>query len=79
MGDEPIDPLDALLAEMGIDDYNSIILDFSNLPEDYEARALEFSSFEEALLFLHDIGVLDFAGIYETEDGYGVAIRDTSE
>lgn len=76
---EPVDPLSALLDEFGIDSFESIVLDFSNLPEDYESRALEFSSFEEALYFLHDIGVLGFSGIYETEDGYGIAIRDTSE
>lgn len=76
---EPVDPLSALLDEFGIDSFESIILDFSSLPEDYESRALEFSSFEEALYFLHDIGVLGFSGIYETEDGYGIAIRDTSE
>lgn len=80
MGDsEPRDPLQGLLDELGIESFESIILDFSQLPDDYEARALEFATFEEALYFLNDIGVLGFSGVYETEDGYGIAIRDTSE
>lgn len=73
------DPLSHLLDEFGIDSYESIVLDFANLPEEYESRALEFATFEEALYFLHDIGVLGFSGIYETEDGFGIAIRETSE
>lgn len=77
--EEPRDPLEQLLDDFGIDSFESIILDFANLPEEYDTRALEFSSFEEALYFLHDIGVLGFSGIYETEDGYGIAIRETSE
>lgn len=77
--DEPRDPLQALLDEFGIESLESISLDFANLPKDYEARALEFATIEEALYFLYDIGVLGFSGIYKTDGGFGVAIQPCTD
>lgn len=74
---EPPDiDVQSLLREMGIDGYEGIIVDFNDInPE--ELRGQRFDTLDEAIIFLHEIGVLNFGSVVEMDDGtYGVTIDD---
>lgn len=59
----------------GIQDWDEIIVDFSKVGPG-ELRGDRFSTLEEAVVFLFDLGVLEFGGVvyYQDVDLYGVAI-----
>lgn len=70
--------LRGILDELGIDSIDKILIDI----EDADLSALRgvvFDDLQSAILYLYDLGVLDFSGIVEIDDGeYGVIIPDDS-
>lgn len=65
----------ALLDELGFQDIGDIIVDFEGA--DLSAlRGDRFSSAEETLVFLYDIGIIDFSDIVyiEEEELYGYLV-----
>lgn len=83
---EPQDPeekesgvdVSSLLREVGIDGYEQILLDITNVDPN-ELRGQRFDTIEEAIVFLYDIGVLSFAGLVEFDDdtyGYLIQYKD---
>lgn len=68
----------ALLAELGISDAKEVIIDFSNVENPEDIRGIRFTSFEDAINFLINIGVLQFSDVVLLDDGlFGVLVGDS--
>lgn len=72
--------LEELLGVYGIKDFNEITINFTNDIDPTELRGDRFATLAEAIMYLHDIGVLGFSNIvyYEDEDLYGARIPPES-
>lgn len=72
--------LEELLGVYGIKDFNEVTINFTNDINPRELRGDRFATMAEAIMYLHDIGVLGFSNIvyYEEEDLYGARIPETS-
>lgn len=67
-----------ILDQYGIEQFSDIVVDFSPDLNPSELRGNRFVTLAEAVMFLHDIGVLGFSNIvyYKEEDLYGSRIPD---
>ena len=87
-GDEnPPEDIDAdklLLAEImhhyGYRSIEEIIIDPAKLPEGWRIQGNRFSTLLEAVIFLHDIGILGFSGVVKlSDDTFGAAVPITTD
>lgn len=70
--------ISSILREVGIDGYDSIVIDFTDA-DPSELRGQRFDTIEEAIIYLYDIGILSFSEIVEFDDdtfGYVVTYDD---
>lgn len=70
--------LDEIFAVYGISSYEEVVINFDVTLDPRQLRGDRFATFAEAVIWLHDIGVLGFSNIvyYEEEELYGAKIPD---
>jgi len=66
-----------ILDTLGIEDYDSILLDPTTLEPD-ELRGNRFSSLQEAITYLFDAGILRFSGVVMQEGEIMPAVKKGS-
>jgi hypothetical protein len=73
----PSDHLREIMETYGIVDFNEIVVDLTAVPNPQDIRGIRFSTLEEAVTFLFDIGVLSFSQVVTIDDVYAVIIGDS--
>lgn len=64
--------------ELGILDFDELIVDVSNVQDPSTIRATRFSTLQEAVIHLYNIGVLSFSDVvfFPDEELFGESIPD---
>lgn len=71
--------LRGILAEVGLESADEIVIDLERVkPENI--KSVRFSTLTEAIVWLHNIGILGFSGVFRYESGeYGAATADDTD